>query len=356
VRPLAGIVVLDFSTLLPGPLATLLLAEAGAEVIKIESPTGDGLRNWSPRCGDTSVQFAMLNRGKQSVRLDLRDPSTRHTLDALLSRADVLVEQFRPGVMQRLGLDFEALSPRYPGLIYCSITGYGQTGPKSGVAGHDLNYLAETGLLALSMGSAGNPVIPPALIADIGGGSYPAVINILLALRDRDRTGRGCHLDISMSDNLFTFMYSAIGTGRVTGTYPRNGQDTVTGGSARYHLYPTKDRRMVAVAALEDRFWNLFCELISLDPSLRVERADSTATKLAVGKIIAGETSQVWAGRFAGHDCCCSVVRDVAEALNDPHFVHRGVASEGPGAHDGRDVPALHVPIDDRFRPPIRHQ
>src|SRR5437763_9472399 len=145
-RPLEGLVVLDFSTLLPGPLATLLLAEAGAEVIKIERPGGDELRAWEPRCGTDSVQFTMLNRGKKSIVLDLKDPADRATLDPLLQRADVLVEQFRPGVMARLDLAYENVSRINPRLVYCSITGYGQRGPKMGTAGHDLNYLAETGL------------------------------------------------------------------------------------------------------------------------------------------------------------------------------------------------------------------
>ena len=349
-RPLDGIVVLDCSTLLPGPLATLLLADAGAEVIKIERPTGDELREWEPRAGETSVQYAMLNRGKEVIRLDLKDPSSRNTLQELLGRADVVVEQFRPGVMQRLGLDFAALSQQHPRLIYCSITGYGQTGPKSGAAGHDLNSLADTGLLALSMGSPNNPVIPPALIADIAGGSYPAVMNILLALRDRERSGRGCHLDISMSDNLFTLMFSAIGTGGVTGRYPRNGQDTVTGGSPRYQLYGTSDQRMLAVAALEDRFWNMFCELVALEPALRDDRVDPVATKTAVAGIIASETSTTWAARVAGRDCCCSIVKDVAEAIQDPHFIHRGVVGEMHTETGGAEAPALHLPIDDAFR------
>ena len=349
-QPLTDVVVLDFSTLLPGPLATLMLAEAGAEVIKVERPTGDDLREWAPRWGSESVQYAMLNRGKQVVALDLKDPTNRDAIHRLLERADVLVEQFRPGVMARLGLDYETLSRRYPKLIYCSITGYGQDGPKSGLAGHDLNYVAETGLLALSMGSPANPVIPPALIADIAGGSYPAVMNILLALRSRDQAGVGCRLDVSLSDNLFTFMHSALGTGFATGKWPRNGQDVVTGGSPRYRLYRARNGGMVAVAALEDRFWDVFCELIGLDASLRNDTRDPAATAAAVAHIIGGETTTTWASRFKDKDCCCSIVRELSEAIRDPHFVHRGVAGEVLGTRDGRTLAAIHLPVDRSFR------
>jgi crotonobetainyl-CoA:carnitine CoA-transferase CaiB-like acyl-CoA transferase len=191
IRPLDGCLVLDFSTLLPGPIATLLLVEAGAEVIKIERRDGgDDMRHYDPKWGDDSVNFALLNRGKKSVALNLKDPKDLEKLYPLIRRADVLVEQFRPGVMSRLGLGYLEVSALNPKLIYCSITGYGQDGPKRATAGHDLNYLGDTGLLALSMGGAKNPVVPPALIGDIAGGSYPAVINILLALEARRKTGK----------------------------------------------------------------------------------------------------------------------------------------------------------------------
>ena len=197
-QPLAGITVLDFSTLLPGPLAGLILAEAGARVIKIERPgQGDEMRSLEPKLGADSVNFALLNRGKRSIAIDLKAEGARNRLLPLIREADVLLEQFRPGVMDRLGLGYEALSSENPRLIWCSITGYGQSGPKAQVAAHDLNYIAETGMLGLSAGSDGAPVIPPALIADIAGGAYPAVINILLALQQRAQTGQGCRLDVS---------------------------------------------------------------------------------------------------------------------------------------------------------------
>ena len=221
VQPLAGVRVLDFSTLLPGPLATLILAEAGAEVIKIERPgRGDEMRSYVPKFGADSVNFAMLNRGKKSIAIDLKDAAAREALLPLLREADVVVEQFRPGVMDRLGLGYEALAQINPRIIYCAITGYGQTGPRAHVAAHDINYVAESGMLSLAAGEGGAPIVPPALIADIGGGTYPAVINILLALRARDTSGKGCKLDIAMGDNLFTFLYWAMGNGLAAGEWP----------------------------------------------------------------------------------------------------------------------------------------
>ena len=349
-RPLDGCLVIDFSTLLPGPLATLLLAEAGAEVIKVERPSGDEMRTWEPKWGSHSVDFALLNRGKKSIVIDLKAPTERRKLDPLLAKADVLVEQFRPGVMARLGLDYASLAALNPRLVYCSITGYGQTGPKRDVAAHDVNYIAEAGLLSLSMGRLSEPVLPPALIADIAGGSYPAVMNILLALRERDRTGHGRHVDVSMSDNLFTITYWAVGRGFATGRWADNGNDLVTGGSPRYQLYPTRDGRILAVGALEQRFWDVFCDIAGLEPALRDDTNNRAQTIASVREIIARDTAATWASRIAGRDCCCSVVATVEEASRDPHFVARGLFQYQLASDDGRTIPALHVPIDRAFR------
>lgn len=350
-RPLGKILVLDFSTLLPGPMATLLLAEAGARVVKIERPaTGDDMRGYQPAWGRDGVNFALLNRAKKSIALDLKDPADRARLDPLLQEADVLVEQFRPGVMKRLGLDYETLHARNPRLIYCSITGYGQTGPKKTAAGHDLNYIGDAGLLGLSMGPAQNPVVPPALIADIAGGAYPAVMNILLALEERHRTGVGRWLDVSMSDNLFPFLYWAMGQGLATGVWPGNGTELVTGGTPRYRLYGTSDGRAIAAAAIEQKFWDNFCEVIGLDQALRDDGSDPAATTAAVARIIASETAPTWSSRFAGKDCCASVVAHVGEALDDPHFRARGLFDHKLANASGQTMPALPVPIDSAFR------
>ena len=349
-QPLTGIRVLDFSTLLPGPLATLLLAEAGAEVIKIERPgRGDEMRSYVPKLGDDSVNFAMLNRGKRSIAIDLKAPDAVSRMRPLLESADVIVEQFRPGVMDRLGLGYEALRAMNPRIVYCAITGWGQTGPKADVAAHDLNYVAESGMLALAAGADGAPVVPAALVADIAGGTYPAVINILLALRERDSTGAGCKLDIAMADNLFAFMYWAIGNGLAAGAWPQPGGDLVTGGSPRYNVYRTRDGKFVAAAPLEQKFWDNFCELIGLDAKYRDDVGNEAATKAEVAGIIATRDAPYWKRQFEGMDLCCTIVKTIREALEDPHFAARGILARRLTA-GARSIAALPVPIVEAFR------
>jgi crotonobetainyl-CoA:carnitine CoA-transferase CaiB-like acyl-CoA transferase len=350
--PLTGVRVLDFSTLLPGPMATLLLAEAGAEVIKVERPTGEELRGYQPRFADTSVPFAMLNRGKKSITIDLKATDALDKLWPLIESADVLVEQFRPGVMDRLGLGFDALKQINPRLIYCAITGYGQTGPKAQVAAHDLNYQADAGLLSLSAGADGHPVVPSALIADIAGGAYPAVINILLAMRLRDQTGEGCKLDIAMTDGLFPFLYWAIGNAMATDQWPRPAGELLTGGSPRYQLYRTKDGRHLAAAPLEDKFWQNFCEAIGLAAALRDDRKDPAATRAAVAEIIATRAAAEWEQALEGKDVCCNVVLTLHEALDGDQFQHRHLLNRSVTSADHDAVPAVAVPIDPQLRDP----
>jgi alpha-methylacyl-CoA racemase len=352
-RPLEGITILDFSTLLPGPMATLILAEAGAQVIKVERPgRGDEMRSYEPKWGSESVNFALLNRGKKSITLDLKDPAARAKLDPLIERADIVLEQFRPGVMARLGLGYEALARRNPRLIYCAITGYGQTGPKRDSSGHDLNYIGDTGLLALSMGDPHHPVVPPALIADIAGGAYPAVMNIMFALMERNRTGRGCYLDIAMTDNLFSMMYWALGDGLSVQQWAGNGSALVCGGTPRYRLYPTRDGQVVAAAPIEQKFWEEFCDLIGLEVELRDDTRHPAATTERIAAIIRSQPADAWKQRFAGKDCCCSIVVNLQQALSDPHFRARGLFERILLNDNGARLPALPVPVGSRFRTP----
>ena len=351
--PLSGVKVLDFSNLLPGPLATLILAEAGADVIKVERPSeGDEMRSYAPAFGDTGANFALLNRGKQSLCADLKDDGDRAHVQALARSADVLIEQFRPGVMDRLELGYAALSRDNPGLIYCSITGYGQTGAKAHKAGHDLNYLAETGLLGLTRGADGAPVLPPVLAADIGGGAYPAVINVLLALQRRMITGRGCHLDVSMCDNLFTFGYWGLGAGMATG-----------------QLAPTRRRadhreahRVTrSIAAPTANTWRLRhsrndsgrCSATE-SGSRRADRDDAIdpeTTRRKVAALIAARTANAWRQVFDGVDACVSVVASMEDATRDPAFVDRGLFARQVTAR-GHRMPALPVPLADALRNP----
>jgi crotonobetainyl-CoA:carnitine CoA-transferase CaiB-like acyl-CoA transferase len=352
--PLAlhNITVLDFSTLLPGPLATFMLAEAGAEVIKVERPGGEDMRRFPPRLGAGSAAFAMLNAGKTSIVADLKTADGRAKLRPLIARADVLVEQFRPGVMDRLGLGYEAVRAMNPRLIYCSISGYGQDGPRSQEAGHDLNYQARTGLLSLSPGTPAAPSVPPALVADIAGGSFPAVINILLALRRRDLTGEGCRIDIAMSDAMLTFAWLALAEGFSTGRFPGSQENMLAGGSSRYALYVTADDKFLAVGALEPKFWAAFCHGIGLPEQLRDDRADPGATRAAIAALVRAKTADAWRSILEPLDCCATILSSLEEAVADPQFRERGLfAVEAVGA-DGRRMPAASVPIAPDLRRP----
>jgi alpha-methylacyl-CoA racemase len=349
-QPLEGIRVLDFSTLLPGPLATLILAEAGAEVIKIERPgRGDEMRSYTPMLGTDSVNFALLNRGKRSIALDLKADDALAKLTPLIESADIVVEQFRPGVMDRLGLGYDALRAINPRIVYCAITGYGQHGPRAHVAAHDLNYVAESGMLALTKGADDAPQLPAALVADIAGGTYPAIINILLALRVRDRTGNGCKLDIAMADNLFTLMYWGLGNGFAAGEWPKPGADLVTGGSPRYAIYRTRDDRYLAAAPLEQKFWDSFCALLNVPRPLRVDEIDPHATHAAVAECVGSKTADELEALFAGHDVCCAIVASLEAATRDAHFAARGVFAHTLSAGE-TSIAALPVPVASAFR------
>ena len=348
---LEGIKVIDFSTLLPGPLASLFLAETGAEVIKIEKPgVGDEIRLSNPQWGEQSVSFSLLNRGKKSLSLDLKDPKDLKILIPILKEADIIIEQFRPGVMKRLGLDYESVKKINQDIIYVSITGYGQYGPKSMVAGHDLNYIGNAGLLSISMGRDNDTVVPPALVADIAGGSYPAVINILLALRKRDLNKEGSYIDLSMTENLFPFMFWGLGSGFAHNKWPGNSDGVLSGGSPRYNIYKTSDGSYVAAAPLEDRFWNKFCEAIELPKKFIKMQNDQEKVIQEIRKIIGQKEKNYWLDVFNKADCCCSIVKSIEEAINDNHFKARKVFENKIINNLGEEIPALPIPVDMQFR------
>ncbi|MGW4335416.1 CaiB/BaiF CoA transferase family protein [Rhodococcus koreensis] len=316
ILPLHGVKVVDLSALLPGPLASLMLSDAGADVVKIERPgTGDEMREYEPKLGEASANYAVLNRGKRAYAADLKDPAQRdHVLD-LVAQADVVIEQFRPGVVDRLGLGYEAANERNPRIVYCSITGYGPTGERSGRAGHDLNYLAESGLLGVVIDERGAPSLPVSVLADITGGTYPAVVNILLALRTAERTGEGCHLQISMAHNLQLLAYGYFATHQVTGEWPRPGAELLTGGSPRYHLYPTADHRYIACAALEDKFWNHLVELIELAPRFWDDKGQEQTVIAELTAVFSSRPASHWEALLEGEDVCTVVVATWDEAV-----------------------------------------
>ena len=346
-QPLKGVKVLDFSTLLPGPMCTLLLAEAGADVIKIERASGDDMRDYSPKVGADSVNFSLLNRGKKSIVADLKDPETIVKIKQLIAEADVLVEQFRPGVMDRLGLGYESVAKINPRLVYCSITGFGQTGPSAQIAAHDMNYQARAGMVALSADRNGAPIVPPVLTADLAGGAYPAVMNILLGLRKRDQDGCGCHLDVAMAENLFTLIYWGLGHGWAANQWPSPGNELLTGGSPRYQIYQTLDDKFLAAAPLEEKFWINFLTLIGLNELQSV--GDAHIVKARVAKVIAQRTAADWMGIFEGNDVCVAEIVGLEQATQDPHFIERGIFNRTLRTSDGTVINALPTPLSPIF-------
>jgi crotonobetainyl-CoA:carnitine CoA-transferase CaiB-like acyl-CoA transferase len=351
--PLRDLRVLDFTTLLPGPLATLFFAEAGASVVKIERPGGgDRGRANQPQHQGESIQFALLHRGKKSIALDLKLADARAQALRLASEADVLVEQFRPGVMDRLGLGYEALKTHNPRLIYCSISGFGQDGPSAQVAGHDMNYIARTGMLALSVDSNNRPTMPHGAVADIGGGSLPAVINVLMALIARQASGVGCHLDIAMAENTFAWLPRALAPVFLGQPAPEGRTYRHTGGSPRYGIYMAADGVALSAAPIEEPFWRRFTDLIGLKPDERDDSGDPFGVRDRVAARIATRTSVEWMVIFGSEDVCVEIVQDVAAAFNDPHFRARGVFARELRLHEGRNIPALPLPLASVFTRP----
>ncbi|CAN5156767.1 CaiB/BaiF CoA-transferase family protein [soil metagenome] len=340
---------LEFGSLVPGPLAGLILAEAGAQVIKVERPpAGDDLRGYEPKIGQDSVHYHTLNRSKSLLLVDLKDAVDRKRLEPWLKQADILIDQFRPGVLGRLGLDYESVKSINPGIIYCSLTGWGQTGPKAQKAAHDLNFLAESGHLDLTCGVDGAPTLPPLLAADIAGGVYPAIINILFAYIQRQSSGVGTYLDIAISDGLMTFHYDTLVPALTFGMWPQRGGELVTGGSPRYQIYAAADGRYVAVAAMEDRFWHIFCDMIELEEKWRDPRQPAEDVKAEIVTLIAARTSDAWREAMEGKDVCCSIVATLEEAMNDPQTRARGLFDRTVMTTAGA-IPALPLPVARQF-------
>lgn len=346
--PLSNVRVVDLSTLLPGPMASLMLTEAGAEVIKIERPgTGDEMRTYEPKFGPSSANFALLNRGKTAVAADLKDPTDRDQVMELIRDADVVIEQFRPGVVERLGLGYEDVVAVNPGIIYCSITGYGPEGPMASKAGHDLNYVAESGLLGVVTDENDNPGLPFSVIADIAGGTYPAVMNILMALLQRDKTGTGSHIHVSMVHSLQVMAYGYMAAYHAGAGWPKPAQEQLTGGSPRYNVYRTADGRHVAVAALEEKFWHRLVQLIGLSPEYIDDTGQEAAVIAELAEIFDTQTAAHWRKVFDGEDICTTVVNTFDEAM-DMDIMN--APTDHTVAHGDQEMPALQVPIASSLR------
>lgn len=330
--PVAGLRVLDLSRLLPGPLCTQYLADFGAEVIKVEEiQRGDPMRDMAHTSGSAvNAWYETLNRGKQSIALNLKDARGRDAFLRLAATADVLLEGFRPGVMQRLGLDYPTLKEHNPRLIYCSLTGYGQSGPYAQMAGHDLNYLALSGVLDLIGSADGPPSVPGVQIADVGGGAQLALIGILLALLARSTTGTGQHIDIAMLDGSFAWLQRAATLLPGDIAKPRRCGFDLAGRFACYQVYECRDGRYLAVGALEARFWAILCHHMNL-PDLIPLQYDEPRREHVLATLQARfkqRTRDEWFAELGELDACVTPVRSVAEAMADPWFRERGMLLE----------------------------
>ena len=260
--PLDGSKILDFTTLLPGPYATMTLADLGADVVRVESPVRpDLIRMWPPFVKENvSAFYAYLNRGKRSIKLDLKHRLAPEVIKKLIMKYDSVIEQFRPGVMKRLGLDYETLKGVNPALIYCSITGYGQTGPLANRAGHDINYLALSGVMGYTGRKEYGPVLPGVQLGDVGSGAKDAIIGVLSAVISRNSNGKGQYIDVSMTDGLFAF-HTIAGVKELSGESV--GYETeISNGGFLYDFYETSDGKYMSVGCLEPKFFAAFCKAI----------------------------------------------------------------------------------------------
>jgi alpha-methylacyl-CoA racemase len=334
--PLAGLKVLDFTTLLPGPYATQLLADMGAEVLRIESPTRpDLVKLMPPFIGEgtakVSAAHATLNRNKQSMAIDLKHEGAQEIIHKLLPEYDIVIEQFRPGVMQRLGLDFDTLKAIQPKLIYCSITGYGQTGPLKDRAGHDINYLALSGLASFSGRSDTGPVLSGTQIADIAGGSHHAAMAIMAAVIQRATTGEGQYLDISMSDAAMA-LTTMFGSNAMTSREdPSYGQEMLNGGLF-YDYYQTSDQRHISIGSLEPNFSLSLLTLLELNEwkSKITDQSQQAQQQLkaAISEKVVAQPLAYWQAAFAKVDACVEPVLTMNEAFKHPHFIARGMVTQ----------------------------
>ena len=328
-RPLAGIRVLDLTRLLPGAYCTLLLADLGADVIKIEEPARGDYMRWTPPLVDgQSALFDALNRGKRSVALDLKTDAGRETLLRMVERSDVLVEGNRPGVMGRLDLGWDVLHDRNRRLVMCSITGYGQDGPFAARAGHDLNYMAVAGALGLNGPREGSPLPLSVQVADIGGGGLQPAARILAALIAVERGGEGCWIDAAMTDEAVRWLGMAFAQ-RAAGERVGRGDQRLTGRYACYRVYECKDGRFYSVAALEPKFWTVLCEKLGRPELIDLHYSEDPATQSTMEDIFRSRTRDEWQQHLSAIDACCEPVLELNEVATHPQVAARGVLAKG---------------------------
>jgi crotonobetainyl-CoA:carnitine CoA-transferase CaiB-like acyl-CoA transferase len=357
---LQGVRVLDMSRLLPGPFLTMVLADLGADVVKIEDPqAGDYMRRAPPQKGGMSGRYLAVNRGKRSVVLDLKSAAGREAMLRMASHADVVVESFRPGVLDKLGVGYAALNARNPGIILCAVSGFGQTGPYTHRAGHDLGYLAIAGVLAMGGQAGGAPMMPGVQIADLAGGALWGATAILGALVRRHRTGTGAHLDISMTEGALALLSAELGNVDC-GAHPTRGMANLNGGLACYNIYRTRDDRYLAVGALEPKFWLALNQAVGRQTTVAELIPEAPVQARARGElasIFATRTAAEWNAVLASHDCCVEVVTEMDELADHPLHQAREVFftfDAGPGIGMVRQARTpLGAPSSPR-RPPLQ--
>ncbi len=349
--PLEGVRVLDLSRLLPGPFCSLLLADFGAEVIKVEDMGMGDYARWSPPYYEGAPDsakgalFLGLNRNKASVRVNLKEERGRDVLLRLIAGADVVLESFRPGVLERLGVGYEQMKAVNPGIVYCAITGYGLDGPLRDRSGHDLNYLGLIGLLGLSGEADGPPVQAAGQIADVGGGGLMAAFGILAALRERERSGEGQVVDVSMADGALSWLAMTAANYLADGVVPRRGQIPLGGQFVCYRPYACADG-WVTLGALEPKFFANFCRGVGREDLIEHQfQSPGSAPHAELEAIFAARTRDEWTAFAGAHDCCLEPVLDLDEVLDSELVRAREmvVEIEQPGAD--RPVRQLGVPV-----------
>jgi crotonobetainyl-CoA:carnitine CoA-transferase CaiB-like acyl-CoA transferase len=336
--PLAGVRVLDLTRLLPGPMCTLYLADLGADVIKVEDTgAGDYARSFALSAGDrpsaATAWYRALNRNKRSLAIDLKSASGRDAFMALAANADVIVEGFRPGVVASLHVDYGTVHAINPRIVYCALSGYGQTGPRAAVAGHDINYLGYAGALNYSGARGGPPALANLQIADLLGGAATAAIGILAALFGAQRSGRGRFVDVAMAESVLSHQIFLLGALEDTGAVAPRGEDLLTGGVPCYAVYRTRDSRWLAVGALEAKFWRTLCETLGrpdLVPAQFATGTEGQRVRAALEDIFSASSLAEWRDRFDGVDCCVSPVLTFDEALEDAQFTARAMTLRRP--------------------------
>ncbi len=338
-KPLDNITVLDLTRLLPGAVATMMLGDFGADIIKIEEPgLGDPARQSRAGIKQPGAYFLATNRNKRSVTINLKHERGREVFLHLVEKADVVVEGFRPGVMDRLGVGYETLKAINPRLIYCAITGYGQDGPYRLRAGHDANYLSVAGLLSVNGPKGGPPVLSGVQLADLAGGSLHAVIGVLLALQARASTGEGQFVDVSMMDGSLSMMFVPFASFLANGAQPERGNEGLSGRYACYQIYETKDGRYLSLGALEHKFWENACRVLGREDFIG-KCFNGTAQEemiAAFRDIFKTRTAPEWLAAFENVDTCIALVNDIAEMIEDPQVKHRGLIAEIEHPTEGR--------------------